>query len=187
MTNKTINNVPRELLDSLLTVIESNGYAADEVEVADELRALLSAPSPAGVDGLELEARIVWLECESQVSAAPVSEAKAQCVIDFVFSGELPNATFVEVEDGNGNSINVGEWFKRDDGYSVLRLNAAPIQQVSVPDVSAMARILADRSADACNVNREDNWAIHGQDYIDDVTAMLAAALSAGHEPKQCT
>lgn len=70
MTNNTINNVPRELLDSLLTVIESNGYAAAEVEVVDELRVLLSAPSPAnhvedvramvaapspaGVDGLEV-------------------------------------------------------------------------------------------------------------------------------------
>ena len=54
MTNNTIPNVPRELLDSLLTVIESNGYAAAEVEVVDDLRALLSAPSPAGVDGLEV-------------------------------------------------------------------------------------------------------------------------------------
>ena len=26
----------------------------------------------------ELEARIVWLECEAQVNAAPVYEAKAQ-------------------------------------------------------------------------------------------------------------
>lgn len=53
-------------------------------------------------------------------------------------------------------------------------------QQASVPDVSAMARILADRNADACNVNREDNWAIYGQDYIDDVyRAMLAAAPAA--------
>ena len=34
--------VSRELLDSLLTVIDSNGYAADEVEVVDELRALLN-------------------------------------------------------------------------------------------------------------------------------------------------
>ena len=57
MTN-ALNNVPRELLDSLLTVIESNGYAADEVEVVDELRALLSAPSPAGVDGLAVVAYI---------------------------------------------------------------------------------------------------------------------------------
>ena len=29
----------------------------------------------------ELEARIVWLECEAQVNAAPVSEAKAQGVV----------------------------------------------------------------------------------------------------------
>lgn len=54
-----------------------------------------------------------------------------------------------------------------------------PVQQVSVPDVSSMARILADRNADACNVNREDNWAIYGRDYIDDVTAMLAASPAA--------
>lgn len=58
MTN-TIPNVPRELLDSLLTVIESNGYAADEVEVVDELRALLSAPSPAGVDGMGNTAKLL--------------------------------------------------------------------------------------------------------------------------------
>ena len=31
-----------ELLGSLLTVIDSNGYAADEVEIVDELRALLN-------------------------------------------------------------------------------------------------------------------------------------------------
>ena len=58
MTN-TIPNVPRELLDSLLTVIESNGYAADEVEVVDELRSLLSAPSPAGVDGWDVAGDIL--------------------------------------------------------------------------------------------------------------------------------
>lgn len=76
------------------------------------------------------------LETLEDARAAPVSEAKAQGVIDFVFSGELPNATFVEVEDGNGNSINVGEWFKRDDGYSVLRLNAAPAQRATKAEIS---------------------------------------------------
>ena len=69
MTN-TINNVPRELLDSLLTVIESNGYAADEVEVVDELRALLSTPSPAGVDGLE----VVGVLCISRFRNNPAME-----------------------------------------------------------------------------------------------------------------
>ena len=80
MTN-TIPNVPRDLLNSLLTVIESNGYAADEVEVVDELRALLSAPSPAnhvedvramvaapspaGVDGLEVVSNWVLFDAEA--------------------------------------------------------------------------------------------------------------------------
>lgn len=63
MTNNTINNVPRELLDSLLTVIESNGYAADEVEVVDELRTLLSAPPPAGEDGLDTDRNAAFKAC----------------------------------------------------------------------------------------------------------------------------
>jgi hypothetical protein len=49
-----------------------------------------------------------------------------------------------------------------------------------VRDVSAMARVLSDRQADACNVDREDQWKIYGQDFIDDVTAMLAAAPAPG-------
>lgn len=48
-------------------------------------------------------------------------------------------------------------------------------QSAGVPDVSAMARVLSDRSADACNIDRTDNWAMYGQEYIEDVQAMLAA------------
>ena len=88
MTN-TLNNVPRELLDSLLTVIESNGYAADEVEVVDELRALLSAPSPAGVDGLKRYEVFPYLDddvaeldiCESD-DGTFVKYDDAQAIID---------------------------------------------------------------------------------------------------------
>ena len=59
-------------------------------------------------------------------------------------------------------------------------------QAAGVPDVSAMARVLCDRSADGCNVDRDDNWAVYGQEYIEDVQAMLAAALGAstGQEVK---
>lgn len=53
---------------------------------------------------------------------------------------------------------------------------ATPAAQVAVPDVSAMARVLSDRVADACCVDPDDNWKIYGQDYITDVRAMLAAA-----------
>ena len=49
-------------------------------------------------------------------------------------------------------------------------------------DVSAMAKVLSDRSADACNIDRGDNWAMYGQEYIDDVEAMLSVARLNGKE-----
>lgn len=58
----------------------------------------------------------------------------------------------------------------------------APNHGEQVGDVSAMARVLSDRQADACNVDRDDQWKIYGQDFIEDVTAMLAAAPSAGSQ-----
>ena len=57
---------------------------------------------------------------------------------------------------------------------------STPAAQGAVPEVSAMARVLSDRSADACNIDRDDNWAMYGQEYIEDVQAMLAA--STGQE-----
>jgi len=44
--------------------------------------------------------------------------------IDIVFADVegSPDCTFVEVEDDRGYSVRVGEWIKRPDGYSVLRI-----------------------------------------------------------------
>ena len=53
---------------------------------------------------------------------------------------------------------------------------ATPAAQGAVPDVSAMAKVLSDRAASACCVDPDDNWKIYGQEYIEDVRAMLAAA-----------
>ena len=50
MTN-TIHNVPRELLERVLYLMDN--YIGTTHTEEDELRALLSAPSPAGVGGLE--------------------------------------------------------------------------------------------------------------------------------------
>ena len=55
MTN-TINNVPRELLERVLYLMDN--YIGTTHTEEDELRALLSAPSPAGVDGLEVVGHI---------------------------------------------------------------------------------------------------------------------------------
>ena len=59
-------------------------------------------------------------------------------------------------------------WFQRGAAWQRA--------QVAVPDVSAMAKVLSDRAADACCVDPDDNWKIYGQEYIEDVRAMLAAA-----------
>ena len=144
-------------------------FAPPAVSRADELIACLEgeiAKRDARI--VELEARIVWLECEAQVSAAPVPEAKAQGI----YSADPLACT--GCKQGCFRCLSTA-----DHVEGVRAMVAEPVQQVSVPDVSAMARTLADRNADACNVNREDNWAIYGQDYIDDVTAMLAAAPAA--------
>lgn len=50
MTN-TINNVPRELLERVLYLMDN--YIGTTHPEEDEIRAILSAPSPAGVDGLD--------------------------------------------------------------------------------------------------------------------------------------
>ena len=50
MTN-TIPNVPRELLERVTKYCVS---APDAIKARNEVRAILSAPSPAGVDGLEV-------------------------------------------------------------------------------------------------------------------------------------
>lgn len=106
--------------------------------------------------------------------------AKAQGVVQWPEADEIMQMAFEEgqpADDASGYCFELEEFdlFIERLMSEVARLNTAPAQQVSVPDVSAMARILADRNADACNANREDNWAIYGRDYIDDVAAMLAA------------
>lgn len=59
------------------------------------------------------------------------------------------------------------------DGF---RAGQRAAQSEGVPDVSAMAKVLSDRAASACCVDPDDNWKIYGQEYIEDVRAMLSAA-----------
>ena len=69
----------------------------------------------------ELEARIVWLECEAQVNAVPVSDAKAQGVV-------------MQSTDGGRNPRYEGLFDGETEEQRASRLNATPVQQVSVPD-----------------------------------------------------
>lgn len=92
-----------------------------------------------------------------------------ECPRDANFA-DLSEVTWCEDDVGGGI-----EYVRADLAEAKLR---AELER-RVPDVSAMARVLSDRAADACNIDCDDNWAMYGQEYIDDVQAMLAAAPSA--------
>lgn len=50
--------------------------------------------------------------------------------IDIVFT-EMPDGgkDFIEIEDHTGASIQLGEWVKRDDGYSVIRFSEVDMER----------------------------------------------------------
>lgn len=58
-------------------------------------------------------------------SAQLANKLRRPTTFDFVFDGPPgpDGPRFIEVEDGYGNSLNVGEWMERSDGYWVLRLH----------------------------------------------------------------
>ena len=103
------------------------------------------------------------------VMAAPVGEREA-------FEAWCAQEMGVPVDDVIGA--------EGDDLFAAYQAGAAYQRQsgVVMADVSAMAKVLSDRAADACNIDRTDNWAMYGQEYIDDVQAMLEVArLNGGH------
>lgn len=48
--------------------------------------------------------------------------------------------------------------------------------------ICAAGRALADRSAAACNVDKDDNWKIYGDDFIADARAAIDAAKAKGEQ-----
>ena len=53
-----------------------------------------------------------------------------------------------------------------------------PPQRKQLTDamVSAAARVLNNRQAEACGVDKDDQWKVYGEDFIEDARAMLTAA-----------
>ena len=163
MTN-TIPNVPRELLERASNL----AFQTQHYPLHEELRTLLSAPSPDGVDGLEV---VGWYRMDDRKAITPYPSVCATWHKMGVKVGAAYSDSAHAIIDGLRGEVAAQE--ETANQWRELAL------QFDRHRMTAMARILADRNADACNVNREDNWAIYGQDYIDDVTAMLAAAPAA--------
>lgn len=49
--------------------------------------------------------------------------------------------------------------------------------------ISAAGRAMSDASADKCNIDREDNWRVYGEDFIAEARLALNAALRAAPPP----
>lgn len=89
----------------------------------------------------ELEARIVWLECEAQVNAAPVSEAKAQGVaLDGSQLAGLLEQVRLDDDEAKPHGSGAAYWNNAVIACQVAIRDAlaAPVQQVSVPDDEAV-------------------------------------------------
>lgn len=56
----------------------------------------------------------------------------------------------------------------------LAQLQAAPAGR-GAPDETAMARALCNYHADLCGVNRDDQWNLFSEDFLNDVAVMLAA------------
>ena len=183
MTNNTIANVPRRLLEravqipSKASVEENHAAIVDRGRAQAEIRALLSTtspanhvedvramvtdPSPAGVGGLEIigwytddhlddksATTYSWTVAErwvekgwpvSPLYAAPVSEAKAQGVVMPERKTKADYGVYIdEFADEAAAIYNAA----LDE---VARLNATTVQQVSVPAWMASSRAFADR------------------------------------------
>jgi hypothetical protein len=72
------------------------------------------------------------------------------------------------------------EWASVDAAHNakIGPLYTTPPQRKPLTDemVTAAARVLNERQADACGVDRDDQWAIYSDDFKADARAMLEAA-----------
>ena len=124
-----INNVSRKLLEPVAEIaLSDDGYKIGL------LGALRNHRLPIG----------------TKLYAAPVSEAKAQGVVQWPEADEIMQMAFEEghpADDASGYYFELEEFDLFIDRLmsEVARLNAAPVQQVSAPAWMASSRAFADR------------------------------------------
>lgn len=60
---------------------------------------------------------------------------------------------------------------------------AAPAAEPTAQQIHAAARKMCDLSAEACGVDKDDNWTFYSEVFTDEAKIVLAAALLAGASP----
>lgn len=87
------------------------------------IRKLLESKEAAVRSLVEQEAE-THVPCDETSDGVPEPIDDEQKFIDVVFDGppSAESGRFVEVENAQGQSINIGQWVDRGDGYRVLRL-----------------------------------------------------------------
>ena len=171
MTN-TINNVPRELLERVLYLMDN--YIGTTHPEEDEIRAILSAPSPAGVDGLNVK-RLGIAGVRSLIECG---------------DGELARYSDVErllaIIDGLRGEVGA----QRVKTCAALKArNDAREERDSFQ--RAGIRAVEERDQQAQRIAELEGLLRESYSFLPsaftDLLYRIDAALSAGNEPKQCT
>lgn len=85
------------------------------------------------------------------------------------------NGLVERIESGAPDNTISTVRFSREVMWSGWQERASRAKPV-VPPVHVMAKALSDRHAKELNIDKDDNWKLYGQAYIEDVEAMLTAA-----------
>lgn len=95
-----------------------------------------------------------------------------------VLSYDEPTSIRLVVGDGHSGYGLYAACAEYQEEGAVLLVSTTPPKRKPLTDamVSAAARVLNDRQAQACGVDKDDQWKIYGQDFIEDARAMLEAA-----------
>lgn len=141
-----------------MTLTPTELLAPYKAPLIEHGRALLRA---AGTDGMAFEIPGTAVPCMIVIGAEDrVGELLRTPMREPMLGGRragdppAPELTFDEPEPG------------------IVGLTAAQL--------SVAARHMCNRSADACGVDREDNWKVYGQTFIDELREALEVGMAAG-------
>ena len=161
---------------------------ADELFKLPPGRHMLGIIGTYGVDGYK--ANPPAAEAPAPVQAAPQEgEAAAQTLRDalsyvgYRTDGDL--STLAERAElwMRANRVLIDSQRANIDRLKALAHPAAGDKvRVDAPMIERAAKVLSDRCADVCGVDREDEWAFSGSGHRDDARAALEAALAQPHE-----